>query len=59
MWAWIFVVVSLASVPLAHHMARTRGRSHRTWFWIAILFGPLAPLMLLILGKHADAPAAN
>ena len=54
MWTWTIVVVSLASVALAHHMADARGRSTRTWFWVAMLVGPLAPLMLLILGKHAD-----
>jgi hypothetical protein len=54
MWTWTIVAASLASVALAHRMAHTRGRSPRIWFWIAILVGPLAPLMLLILGKHAD-----
>ena len=54
MWTWTLVVASLASIALAHHMARARGRSPRTWFWIAFLVGPLAPLMLVILGKHAD-----
>ncbi len=54
MLTWTIVAVSLASVALAHHMAHARGRSPRSWCWIAILVGPLAPLMLLILGKHAD-----
>lgn len=50
MWTWTLVVASLASIALAHRMARDRGRSTRTWFWIAFPVGPLAPLMLLILG---------
>lgn len=50
---WLFVIISLGSIPLAGAMARERNRSLRTWLWIAAAVGPLAPLALLFLG---DAP---
>lgn len=57
MWTWMFAIACLASIAVADHMARMRGRSPRIWFWIAILVGPLAPLALLILGQKHPAPA--
>ncbi|QOZ59861.1 hypothetical protein XH86_14830 [Bradyrhizobium guangdongense] len=54
---WLFVVVSIGSIPLAYAMARERGRSSNAWFWIAVVVGPLAPLALLILG-NAKRPAS-
>jgi len=57
----IILIVSLASLPLAANMARARGRSPRLWFWIAFLVGPLAPLLLAMLGRRdgeASTPAA-
>jgi len=57
--SWLFVIVSIASIPLAGAMARERARSPRVWLWIAALVGPLAPLALLILGKtRRRAPAS-
>jgi hypothetical protein len=56
MWTWIIIIGSLASIVLAGHMARVRGRSPRTWFWIAFIIAPLAPLVLLIIGD-AKRPA--
>jgi hypothetical protein len=54
-WLSLFVLmVSLASLPLATNMARARARSPRLWFWIAFLVGPLAPLLLVLLGRRAD-----
>lgn len=47
---WFFVVVSIGSIPLAGAMARERNRSSKTWLWTAVAIGPLAPLVLLILG---------
>ena len=59
MWAWTIVFVSLASIALADHMARVRGRSPRIWFLIAFAVGPLAPLALLVVGqRNADQPAS-
>ena len=52
MWTWTFIIVALASIPLAGQMARVRGRSPTTWLWIAALVGPLAPLALLVLGER-------
>jgi hypothetical protein len=51
---WIFVIVSIGSIPLASAMAQERNRSSRRWCWIAVAVGPLAPLALLVVG---DAPA--
>ena len=53
MSAWLIIaVVSIASMPAAFHMARTRGRSTYMWLDAALIFGPLALLALLILGKR-------
>jgi len=56
---WLFVIVSIGSIPLASAMAIERNRSSRTWFWIAFVVGPLAPLALLILGDAKRPAAAN
>ena len=59
MWTWAIVFVSLASIALADHMARVRGRSPRIWFWIAFAVGPLAAIALIILGsRNAGQPAS-
>ena len=54
---WVFVIVSIGSIPLAGAMARERNRPSKTWLWIAVAVGPLAPLALLILGDRRPAPA--
>jgi hypothetical protein len=55
MWL-ILQLVSIASMPAAYDMARDRGRSPRAWLNIALIFGPLALLALLVLGKrHSEA----
>jgi hypothetical protein len=54
---WLFVIVSIGSIPLAGEMARERNRPSRPWLWIAVAVGPLAPLALLILGDRHSAPA--
>jgi hypothetical protein len=54
---WLFVIVSIASIPLAGAMARERNRSSKTWLGIAVAVGPFAPLALLILGDGRPAPA--
>jgi hypothetical protein len=54
---WVFVIASLGSIPLAGEMARERNRSSRRWLWIAVAVGPLAPVMLAILGDKRPAPA--
>ena len=54
---WLFVTLSIGSIPLAGAMARERARSPRAWFWIAVVVGPLAPTALLILGD-AKRPAS-
>jgi hypothetical protein len=51
MWL-IFQLVSIAAMPAAYDMALDRGRSTKAWLWTALIFGPLALLALLILGKR-------
>jgi hypothetical protein len=47
---WLIIqLVSIASMPAAYDMARDRGRWTRVWLDIALIFGPLA---LLVLGKR-------
>jgi hypothetical protein len=53
MSAWqIFALVSIATMPAAYDMARDRGRSTEAWLGTAMIFGPLALLARLILGKR-------
>jgi hypothetical protein len=54
---WVFVIVMIGSIPLAGAMARERNRPSKTWLWIAVAVGPLAPLALLVLGDRRSAPA--
>jgi hypothetical protein len=49
-------------MPIAYDMARIRGRSTYMWLDAAMIFGPLALLALLILGKRRASkttPASN
>jgi hypothetical protein len=49
---WLIIqLVSIASMPAAYDMARDRGRSTRAWLNMALIFGPLTLLALLVLGK--------
>jgi hypothetical protein len=43
------ILVTLASMYLAGAIANRRGRSVRVWVWIAVLAGPFAPALLLLL----------
>ena len=54
---WLFVIISIGSIPLAGAMARERNRPSGKWLWIAVAVGPVAPLVLLILGE-AKRPAS-
>lgn len=56
---WLFVIISIASIPLAGAMARERNRSSKKWLWIAVAVGPLAPLVLLILGDATNPASAS
>ena len=56
---WLFVIVSIRSIPLAGAMARERNRSPGRWLWIAAAVGPLAPVALLILGDAKRPASAN
>jgi len=56
-WSIFIFIVCLASVPLATEMAGERGRSRKLWFWMAFCLGPLAPIVLLVLGDRRDNKA--
>jgi len=47
---WVAQLLLLATIPLAAEMARERQRSPRRWAWTAVLIGPLAPVVLALLG---------
>jgi hypothetical protein len=61
MSAWLIIAIfSIASMPVAYDMARDRGRSTYWWLDAAMIFGPLALLALLLLGKRrASKTTAN
>ena len=45
----ITLVIFIASIYPAGRIAERRGRSFKVWSWIAVLIGPLAlPLVLLL-----------
>lgn len=54
----ITLVAFIASMYLAGRIAVRRGRSFKSWAWIAAIIGPLAlPLVLLfpnLHGKNGD-----
>jgi hypothetical protein len=54
-WTIFIFIVSIASIPLAAETARERGRSRRAWFWIAFIVGPLAPVVLFVLGERRES----
>jgi hypothetical protein len=59
--AWLIIsLVSIASMPLAHGMARDRRRSPTAWLYLAMIFGPFALVALLMLGeRRVSKEAAN
>jgi hypothetical protein len=56
-WSIFIFIVFVASIPLATEMARERGRSRRVWLFVASIAGPLAAVMLLLLGDRRDRKA--
>jgi hypothetical protein len=53
----LVVVGSVYSIYLAGRIAERRGRSFKTWAWIAgILIGPLALPLLFLLPNHRKDP---
>jgi hypothetical protein len=50
----IFQLFAMATMPAAYDMARDRGGSTKAWLSVALIFGPLALLALLILGRRAS-----
>ena len=49
----LVAVVTVCSVFLAGRIAERRGRSFKSWAWIAVFIGPLAiPLVFLAPNLH-------
>jgi hypothetical protein len=42
----------IASIYVAGRLAEHRGRSFRTWAWIAAIIGPLAFVVFLLPDRH-------
>jgi hypothetical protein len=60
MSAWLIItLVTIASMPVAYDMARNRGRSTGAWLGTAMIFGPLALLALLTLGKRSASKTSR
>jgi hypothetical protein len=57
--SWFIVIASILSIPLSAVMAEERERSARTWAWTAAVIGPLAPLLLLLLGQAKRSATAH
>ena len=53
----IFQLLAMAAMPAASDMALDRDRSTKAWLSAALIFGPLALLALLILGKRKSEVA--
>ncbi len=51
-------VVSVLFGMLSRQMASTRHRSQLPWFFLGLFFGPISPLILLILGDVNSKPLA-
>ena len=56
---WLLFIVCFASMPLSFQMARERGRSGKTWLWVAAFVGPLAPIALRLLGDARRSVSAH
>jgi hypothetical protein len=49
------ILVLIASIYVAGRIAERRGRSFRSWAWIAAFIGPLAlPLLFLFPNLHHE-----
>lgn len=58
MSGWVILqLLTIAAMPAAHHLARSRGRSPKAWLYVTLLIGPLALLVLLALGRGDRATA--
>jgi hypothetical protein len=48
--AWVFFTILLfACIPLSGWIAERRGRSIKLWCWMGFIFGPIAPLVVVLL----------
>jgi hypothetical protein len=52
---WLIIqLVSIASMPAVYDMARDRGRSTTAWLNMAVIFGPLVLIALVVLGRRSS-----
>lgn len=50
-WIPFILVFATISGAICREMAESRGRRRDAWFWIGFLLGPLAILVLALIGK--------
>jgi hypothetical protein len=51
----LFVLATVLSAYTAQRAAAARGRSPRTWLWLAVFFGPLVlPVVMLLPVRRSD-----
>jgi hypothetical protein len=49
----VLIVGAIASIYFAGLLAEHRGRSFRTWAWIAAFVGPFAFVVFLLPNRHS------
>ena len=50
-WIPFVLVVATVSGAICRELAESRGRRRITWFWMGFLLGPLAILVIAVMGK--------
>jgi hypothetical protein len=53
--AWMFFTILLfACIPVSGWIAERRGRSIKLWCWMGFIFGPIAPLVVVLLPPASE-----
>jgi hypothetical protein len=55
---WLCWLLLVVCPDLSGRIAERRGRSIRLWWWMAIIFGPIAPLVVALL-PPANQPGSR
>jgi hypothetical protein len=56
---WLCWLLLVVCPDLSGRIAERRGRSIRLWWWMAIIFGPIAPLSFLCFRRPANPEAVR
>lgn len=57
---WLILqLLAIAAMPAAFDMAQDRGRLTHRWLWVTLMIGPLALVLLAMLGRAVRAVPAN